>query len=73
MITAIASVIIAISVSITTFIQTITLSGCKFIECCGSKCNIDDPPWYDRPVPKEKKAEEPSTTTLDTYDTSSIF
>jgi hypothetical protein len=68
MITAIASIIIAISVSITIFIQTITLSGCKLIECCGSKYNIDDPPWYDRPVPKDRNAEEQSTTTLTTIE-----
>ena len=44
MITATESIIVAIGVAITTFIQTATLSGCKLIERCGSKCMTDKPP-----------------------------
>ena len=67
MITALASIIIAISVSITSIIQTMTLSGCKLIECCSAKCIVDEPPCT-----KAKESCSPPTT-LDTYDTSSIF
>ena len=42
MITALASIIVAISISITSFVQTLTLSGFKIIDCCGSKCVQDD-------------------------------
>lgn len=38
MITALASIIVAVSISITSFVQTLTLSGYKIIKCCGSTC-----------------------------------
>ena len=38
---ALSSIILAVSSAITTFIQTITLSGCRVIECCSSSCQID--------------------------------
>ena len=38
---ALSSIILAVSSAITMFIQTITLSGCRVIECCSSSCQID--------------------------------
>ena len=46
---ALSSIILAVSSAITTFIQTITLSGCRAIQCCSSSCDIDAP-WFDRPA-----------------------
>ena len=40
---ALSSIILALSSAVTTFIQTITLSGCRVIECCSSSCEIDAP------------------------------
>ena len=57
MITALASIIVAISISITSFVQTLTLSGFKIIDCCGSKCVQDE---------KVQQA-KPSCTTLDLF------
>ena len=57
MITALASIIVAISISITSFVQTLTLSGFKIIDCCGSKCVQDD----------TTKPANPSSTALELF------
>ena len=41
MLVAISSIIISIATGITLFIQTITLSSCKRLECCLGSCHLD--------------------------------
>ena len=43
MIAAIASVIVAIAAGITLFIQTVTLSSCRKLECCCGRCLLSNP------------------------------
>ena len=49
MLAAISAILISIAAGITMFVQTITLSGCRQIDCCGTGCRMNVP-WYDRPV-----------------------
>ena len=53
MITALASIIIAVSISITSFVQTLTLSGFKIIQCCGSTCVQDHKQEEHVPTPPQ--------------------
>ena len=39
---ALSAIILAISSGVTTFIQTLTLSGCRVIECCSSSCQMGE-------------------------------
>jgi hypothetical protein len=63
MFAAFSAVIVAIAAGITLFVQTITLSSCRRLECCCGKCELgilekkkkdDDAqqkehvPWFDR-------------------------
>jgi len=63
MFAAFSAVIVAIAAGITLFVQTITLSSCRRLECCCGKCELgilekkkkDDDvqqkehvPWFDR-------------------------
>ena len=41
---AISSILLAISSGITMFVQTITLAGCRLIECGSSSCHIGQSP-----------------------------
>jgi hypothetical protein len=51
MLVAISSIIISIATGITLFIQTITLSSCKRLECCLGSCHLDtDVPSTDAPA-----------------------
>jgi hypothetical protein len=49
MLAAVSAILISIAAGITMFVQTITLSGCRQIDCCGTGCRMNVP-WYDRPV-----------------------
>ena len=40
MLAALSAVIISIGAGITLFIQTITLSSCRRLECCCGKCEL---------------------------------
>ena len=52
MLVAISSIIISIATGITLFIQTITLSSCKRLECCLGSCHLDtDVTSTDAPAP----------------------
>jgi hypothetical protein len=39
---AISAVIIAIATGITLFVQTVTLSACRRLECCCGKCEMGE-------------------------------
>ena len=41
MLVAISSIIISIATGITLFVQTITLSSCRRLECCLGSCHLD--------------------------------
>ena len=49
MLAAVSTILISIATGITMFVQTITLSGCRRIDCCGTGYRMSML-WYDRPV-----------------------
>ena len=51
MLAALSAVIIAIATGITLFVQTVTLSACRRLECCCGKCEMGD-------VGQKKKTDE---------------
>jgi len=77
MLTAIASIIIAVAVTITSCIQTITLSGCKKIDCCFNSCElseIENRNTIEHPITKSDVIDVDSTNTdLEQYHQSSMF
>ena len=42
MFAAISAVIISIAAGITLFVQTVTLSACRRLECCCGKCEMGE-------------------------------
>ena len=54
MLLAISSILLTISSGITMFIQSITLAGCRFIECGSASCQIGQ-----KPLDKEMKDDMP--------------
>ena len=57
MLVGIASIIMSIGTSITLFIQTLSLSRCKTIECCSVSCTQEGM-WFDKQ--KEEQEEQES-------------
>ena len=51
MFAAISAVIISIAAGITLFVQTVTLSACRRLECCCGKCEMGE-------VEQKKKTDE---------------
>ena len=45
MLLAISSILLTISSGITMFIQSITLAGCRIIECSSAICQIGEKSW----------------------------
>ena len=60
MFAAISAVIIAIATGITLFVQTITLSSCRRLECCCGKCELG--------ILESKKKDDDATPNLEVKD-----
>ena len=60
MLVGIASIIMSIGTSITLFIQTLSLSRCKNIECCSVSCTQDDM-QFGKQKKKEHEEQEQDT------------
>ena len=56
MLIGIASVIMSIGTSITLFIQTLSLSRCRKIECCSASCTQEGM-WFGKQGEEQKEQE----------------
>jgi hypothetical protein len=57
MLVGIASIIMSIGTSITLFIQTLSLSRCKTIECCSVSCTQEGM-WFGKQEDQEEQESE---------------
>ena len=79
MILAISSIIVSFGLVISNVIQTLALTGYKFITCCKKsieeEIEMTEPYWFDRPVIDNYKVAEPRPTLQlrKGYESSSIF
>ena len=56
MLVGIASIIMSIGTSITLFIQTLSLSRCKTIECCSVSCTQEGM-WFGKQAEEQEEQE----------------